>query len=95
MGYAAGYILGGLIGPALGWRAAFLLEAAAMLPFAAFCAFGPPLDIRGKTPRSGIGCAWYALLLHLFRVYALICNKRASEDSIFEVLSQSTPLLGI
>lgn len=53
VGYAAGYILGGLIAPALGWRAAFLLEAAAMLPFAAFCAVGPPLDLRGKPQRTG------------------------------------------
>ncbi|KAL0039798.1 hypothetical protein WJX77_008229 [Trebouxia sp. C0004] len=48
VGYAAGYILGGVIAPALGWRAAFLLEAAAMLPFAVFCAVGPALDLRGK-----------------------------------------------
>ena len=53
VGYAAGYILGGLIAPALGWRAAFLLEAAAMVPFAAFCAVGPPLDLKGKHPRPG------------------------------------------
>lgn len=53
VGYAAGYILGGLIAPALGWRAAFLLEAAAMLPFATFCAVGPALDLRGKPRRTG------------------------------------------
>lgn len=57
VGYAAGYILGGVIAPALGWRAAFLLEAAAMLPFAAFCAFGPDLDLKGKTPNTG----WFLL----------------------------------
>lgn len=53
VGYAAGYILGGLIAPALGWRAAFLIEAAAMLPFAAFCAVGPPIDLRGKSHPTG------------------------------------------
>ena len=53
VGYAAGYILGGLIAPALGWRAAFLLEAAAMVPFAAFCAIGPPLDLKGKPQHTG------------------------------------------
>lgn len=53
VGYASGYILGGLIAPALGWRAAFLLEAAAMVPFAAFCAVGPSLDLKGKQPRTG------------------------------------------
>ncbi|KAL3133909.1 hypothetical protein ABBQ32_008365 [Trebouxia sp. C0010 RCD-2024] len=55
VGYAAGYILGGLIAPALGWRAAFLLEAAAMVPFAAFCAVGPPLDLKGKPQHTGSG----------------------------------------
>ena len=53
VGYAAGYILGGVIAPALGWRAAFLLEAAAMLPFAVFCAVGPALDLRGKQHHTG------------------------------------------
>ena len=53
VGYAAGYILGGVIAPALGWRAAFLLEAAAMLPFAAFCAVGPALDLKGKHHHAG------------------------------------------
>ena len=48
VGYAAGYILGGIIAPALGWRAVFLLEAFAMLPFALFCAVGPAVDLRGK-----------------------------------------------
>ena len=37
-----------MAGP-LGWRAAFLLEAAAMLPFLAFCTFAPALDLRGTT----------------------------------------------
>jgi len=53
VGYAAGYILGGVIAPALGWRAPFLLEAAAMLPFAVFCAVGPALDLRGKQHHTG------------------------------------------
>ncbi len=35
-----------MAGP-LGWRAAFLLEAAAMAPFVAFCALAPPLALRG------------------------------------------------
>ncbi|KAL4448931.1 hypothetical protein ABPG77_007648 [Micractinium sp. CCAP 211/92] len=46
-GYALGYIFGGLVGAALGWRAAFLLEAAAMLPFVAFCLRAPPISLRG------------------------------------------------
>ena len=64
MGYAAGYILGGVIAPALGWRAAFLLEAAAMVPFAAFCAVGPPLDLKGKhTPTGTLHCHYMPGLL--------------------------------
>eukprot|EP00887_Chlorella_sp_A99_P000167 scaffold13.g167.t1 len=46
-GYALGYIYGGLVGSAWGWRAAFLLESAAMVPFVAFCLLAPPIDIRG------------------------------------------------
>ncbi len=49
VGYALGYIFGGLIAGPLGWRAAFLLEAAAMLPFLGFCALAPALDLRGAT----------------------------------------------
>ncbi|KAK9837488.1 hypothetical protein WJX81_006376 [Elliptochloris bilobata] len=48
VGYALGYIFGGLVAGPLGWRAAFLLEAAAMLPFLAFCTFAPALDLRGS-----------------------------------------------
>lgn len=80
MGYAAGYILGGLVAPALGWRAAFLLEAAAMLPFALFCAFGPAVDLRGKPGHPGK----HKLLLpmsaykHLYsRVYVVVFNIMA------------------
>lgn len=51
-GYALGYIFGGLVGAALGWRAAFLLEAAAMLPFVAFCLRAPPVSLRGDSARG-------------------------------------------
>ena len=37
-----------MAGP-LGWRAAFLLEAAAMAPFVAFCALAPPIHLRGMS----------------------------------------------
>lgn len=46
-GYALGYIFGGLVGGSLGWRAAFLLEAAAMAPFVVFCLRAPPIALRG------------------------------------------------
>lgn len=42
-----GYIFGGVIAGPLGWRAAFLIEAAAMLPFVLFCALAPPIDLKG------------------------------------------------
>ena len=52
-GYALGYIFGGLVGGALGWRAAFLIEAAAMLPFVVFCLRAPPINLRGSSSSSG------------------------------------------
>ncbi|PRW32913.1 putative sphingolipid transporter spinster-like protein 2 [Chlorella sorokiniana] len=48
-GYALGYIFGGLVGGALGWRAAFLIEAAAMVPFVVFCLRAPPINLRGSS----------------------------------------------
>ncbi len=45
--YVQGYIFGGLIAGPLGWRAAFLIEAAAMVPFVLFCALAPPLNLKG------------------------------------------------
>ncbi|EFN51305.1 hypothetical protein CHLNCDRAFT_8328, partial [Chlorella variabilis] len=52
-GYALGYIYGGLVGGSLGWRAAFLLEAAAMLPFVVFCLRAPPISLRGGGNGAG------------------------------------------
>jgi len=46
-GYALGYLFGGLVAVPLGWRAPFLLEAAAMVPFVVFCCVAPPIDIKG------------------------------------------------
>lgn len=55
MGYALGYIFGGLVGQALGWRAAFWLEGACMAPFALFCLLAPPVDIRSSGSPGGGG----------------------------------------
>lgn len=46
---------------AWGWRAAFLLEAAAMTPLAALFLLGPPVDIRrsGGSGAAG-GLCWEA-----------------------------------
>ncbi len=53
--YIQGYIFGGVVAGPLGWRAAFLLEAAAMAPFVAFCALAPPLALRGM-PGAPYAC---------------------------------------
>ncbi|CAL8463948.1 g3483 [Coccomyxa elongata] len=52
VGYALGYIFGGVVAGPLGWRAAFLLEAAAMAPFVAFCALAPPIHLRGMSKEA-------------------------------------------
>ncbi len=53
-----GYIFGGVVAGPLGWRAAFLLEAAAMAPFCAFCALAPAIALRGMQPENGeLPCA--------------------------------------
>lgn len=46
-GLLQGYIFGGVVAGPLGWRAAFLLEAAAMVPFVLFCALAPPMNLKG------------------------------------------------
>jgi MFS transporter, Spinster family, sphingosine-1-phosphate transporter len=47
VGYAVGYIYGGIAASALGWRVAFLVLAACMLPFVGFCLLAPPVQLRG------------------------------------------------
>eukprot|EP00889_Picochlorum_renovo_P003013 jgi/Picre1/30043/NNA_005415.t1 len=37
VGYALGFLYGGLVGSFVGWRAAFALEAVMMLPFIWYC----------------------------------------------------------
>lgn len=46
-GYAAGYVFGGVVAGALGWRAAFYIVAAAMVPFIALMFFSRPLHLHG------------------------------------------------
>jgi MFS family permease len=48
VGYALGYIYGGLVGAALGWRLAFLTEALLMAPFVAFAFLTRPIPFGGK-----------------------------------------------
>lgn len=51
--FLQGYIFGGVIAGPLGWRAAFLIEAAAMLPFVLFCSLAPAINLKGM--QSGMG----------------------------------------
>jgi MFS family permease len=69
VGYAAGYIFGGLLAGPLGWRGVFWLEAAVMVPIVIFCMLAPPIDLHGKN----IGADTPVMdVLHELRVG---CNK--------------------
>lgn len=48
VGFAAGYIFGGVVASALGWRAAFFIESAVMVPFVAFAFLSQPLHLAGS-----------------------------------------------
>ncbi len=52
VGFALGYILGGLAAPALGWRAAFFIEGSVMIPFVIFC-----LQASSASSERAVGCA--------------------------------------
>mmetsp|Transcript_5787 Transcript_5787/g.10034 ORF Transcript_5787/g.10034 Transcript_5787/m.10034 type:complete len:512 (-) Transcript_5787:461-1996(-) len=47
VGFACGYIVGGLVAPALGWRAAFIGEGAVIVPFVIFALRAQPLHLAG------------------------------------------------
>ena len=57
VGVAFGFIFGGLVGHAAGWRAPFVLQASFMAPFVIFCTRSKPLPLRGSaagyTPAGG------------------------------------------
>jgi MFS family permease len=48
VGFAAGYVFGGLVAAGLGWRAAFLIESAVMVPFVIFASVSQPLHLTGS-----------------------------------------------
>lgn len=52
VGYALGYIYGGLVGYAFGWRAAFVSEALLMLPFVVFAFRTEPIPLRKASSQS-------------------------------------------
>ena len=45
-GVAFGYVYGGVVGPAVGWRYTFLIQAAAIAPLVAFFCLAPPIRMR-------------------------------------------------
>jgi hypothetical protein len=47
VGFALGYIYGGLVAAALGWRAAFFIAGGVMVPFVIFMFFSRPLHLHG------------------------------------------------
>jgi predicted MFS family arabinose efflux permease len=47
-GYALGYVYGGLVAAALGWRAAFYIAAGVMVPFVALMFLSTPLHLHGS-----------------------------------------------
>ncbi|CAI5502022.1 unnamed protein product [Closterium sp. Naga37s-1] len=49
VGFALGYLYGGVAGPLLGWRGAFVLEALFMLPFVLYTATAAPPLLKGRT----------------------------------------------
>ncbi|CAI8591325.1 unnamed protein product [Vicia faba] len=50
LGYALGYIYGGLVGSHFGWRYAFWIESILMLPFAISGFLMKPLELKGLVP---------------------------------------------
>ena len=81
VGYALGYIYGGIVGVALGWRAAFLIEALAMLPFVAICFVVPPVDIKGTHDGAPIPCPCALLVTERSLVVIFACRGSGNVGS--------------
>lgn len=52
VGFAAGYVYGGSVSAAAGWRAAFIILGAAMVPFVVFAFVSKPLHLTGSRERG-------------------------------------------
>lgn len=48
LGIGFGYILGGILGSAYGWRLVFLVEAGVILPVVLFTLIASPIDLRKR-----------------------------------------------
>ncbi|XP_024959827.1 probable sphingolipid transporter spinster homolog 2 [Cynara cardunculus var. scolymus] len=53
-GVALGYVYGGLVGDAVGWRQAFFGEAIMMVPFVILCFVMKPVELKGTIEQVGI-----------------------------------------
>jgi MFS family permease len=77
VGFALGYILGGLVAASTTWRVAFVIEAVPMIPFVLFAALSKPLRLKGgpeegKGRRNGgTGAALQAFWIDIKRVLSL------------------------
>ncbi|KXZ51059.1 hypothetical protein GPECTOR_14g45 [Gonium pectorale] len=54
VGFAAGYIFGGVVSSFTSWRWAFVAEGLVMLPFIAFALTAQPLSLRGSKPAGRV-----------------------------------------
>ncbi|CAO2813610.1 unnamed protein product [Amaranthus hypochondriacus] len=83
VGYAVGYIFGGLVGSHLAWRWAFFLEAILMVPFVIFGFVMKPLQLKGFAPAG----SKVSLLVDTAAAYveeteiAITVNKSTDEKS--------------
>ncbi len=71
VGFAAGYIYGGLVAAAAGWRAAFLIEAGVMVPFVLFMFTTQPLHLHGMHDAGPGGRS--AACLPILCVMLIVC----------------------
>ncbi|MEW5300888.1 MAG: hypothetical protein WDW36_003782 [Sanguina aurantia] len=53
VGFALGYIVGGVVTAYLSWRWTFVMEAAVMVPFVIFTLVSRPVHLRGSAEPSG------------------------------------------
>jgi hypothetical protein len=87
-GYALGYMFGGLAGSALGWRAVFLFESAAMAPFALFCLRAVPVDLRGTAGGEPSVAGQPRAQGDSFEGIELLSKHKSSEGGDQEVLAE-------
>lgn len=53
VGFAFGYIFGGIVTASLSWRWAFIIEGLVMVPFIVFALLAQPLHLAGSVDKKG------------------------------------------